>query len=309
MTMTTRLGLPLIAPEQAQKHLTHNEALLALDGIVHLRLAARGATVPPGEPDLGASYALGVDAEGGWAGHDGENATWTEGGWRFAVPGEGWLGWDEGAGAPLVFRQGSWQPLFADVPGIGVGAAPDLVNRLAVRSEAALFTAVPEGEGGNGNVRLTLNKETGADSGTLLFQSGWAGRAEIGLAGNDHFSFKVSADGVAFITAMTLDADTGFVSFGRMFGAVPETVSVAGGVLAVKTGCVVPVPESGNADDIVTIAGGFDGALLVVAGSAGRTLTLKHGTGNLALGTDRVLAGAGDALLLVRMGGVWVALS
>ena len=45
---------------------------------------------------------------------------------------------------------------------LGVGTEPDATNRLAVRSEAALFTAIPDAEGGNGNVRLTLNKESPA---------------------------------------------------------------------------------------------------------------------------------------------------
>ncbi len=34
MTDTTRLGLPLLAPAQAQKHVTVNEALGRLDAVV-----------------------------------------------------------------------------------------------------------------------------------------------------------------------------------------------------------------------------------------------------------------------------------
>ena len=63
MTMTSRLALPLIAGEQAQKHITHNEALLLLDAAVHLRFTALGQTLPPDTPDQGATYEVGLDAE------------------------------------------------------------------------------------------------------------------------------------------------------------------------------------------------------------------------------------------------------
>ena len=45
-----RLALPYLQPSQAQKHVTHNEALLRLDAIVQLALEAMGAEVPPMEP-------------------------------------------------------------------------------------------------------------------------------------------------------------------------------------------------------------------------------------------------------------------
>ncbi|WP_338607363.1 DUF2793 domain-containing protein [Pelagibacterium nitratireducens] len=194
MSSTARLDLPLIASEQAQKHVTHNEALLLLDALVQIRLAGLAVIEPPVEPEAGDTYGIGVAATGAWEGRDGQLAAWSEGGWRFAEPAEGWLAWDIGGGQPVMFRAGNWAPLFNGVAGLGVGTEPDATNRLAVRSEAALFTAIPDAEGGNGNVRLTLNKEDAADSATLIFQSGWSGRAEIGLAGDDDFTFKVSDD-------------------------------------------------------------------------------------------------------------------
>ena len=306
MSSTTRLDLPLIASEQAQKHVTHNEALLLLDAVVQLRLDGLAETTPPDEPEEGAAFGIGAGATGVWEGRDGEVAPWTEGGWRFAVPGEGWLGWDSGAGRPVVFA-GGWRPLFDD--GLGIGTEADAINRLAVRSEAALFTAVSAGEGGNGDVRLTLNKESAGDSATLIFQSGWEGRAEIGLAGNDDFAFKVSADGVDFATAMTLGAATGFVNFSSFAGCVPSFPVVAGGVLTAATGFVVPEPESGASDQVDTITGGFDGAVLIVVGSAGMTLTFRDGVGNLKLGGNRVLDNFEDSLMLVRRGADWIELS
>lgn len=309
MSATARLDLPLIASEQAQKHVTHNEALLLLDAVVQLRLDGLAETVPPEVPAVGAAYGVGVGATGTWAGRDGEIAAWTEGGWRFSVPAEGWLGWDKFSGHPVVFRAGNWRPLFHGVEGLGIGTDPDATNRLAVRSEAALFTAIPAGEGGSGDLRLTLNKEAAGDSATLVFQSGWSGRAEIGLAGNDDFAFKVSDDGANFATAMTLTAASGFVSFSSFAGCTVSFPAIAGGVLTAATGYVVPAPESGTGDEIDTIDGGFDGAVLIVTGTAGVTLTFRDGMGNLKLGGDRVLDGFEDSLMLVRRGTDWIELS
>lgn len=306
MTMTARLDLPLIASEQAQKHITHNEALLVLDALVQMRLDGLALLVPPAEPQAGATYGIGTGATGAWEGHDGEIAAWTEGGWRFATPKVGWLGWDKTAGRPVVYRD-RWRPLFHD--GLGIGTDPDATNRLAVRSEAALFTALPASSGGNGNVRLTLNKESADNSATLIFQSGWEGRAEIGLAGDDDFAFKVSADGASFATAMTLEAASGFVRFDSFAGCAVSFPTIADGLLSAQTGYVVPAPETGTSDDIDTITGGFDGAVLIVTGTAGVALTFRDGVGNLKLGGNRVLDNFEDSLMMVRRGGDWIELS
>jgi len=44
------LGLPLLVPSQAQKTVTHNEALLILDSLVQLAVLDRDRTEPPGLP-------------------------------------------------------------------------------------------------------------------------------------------------------------------------------------------------------------------------------------------------------------------
>jgi hypothetical protein len=308
MDNTQRLGLPLIAGEQAQKHITHNEAIAIVDGLLHLTLEGRDVTSPPGDPEPGQSFGVGAQADGAWAGMEGMVAHWSAGGWRFTEPVEGMIAWDRGAQALLVFSAGAWQATAGAVDVLGVNTTADETNRLAVRSEAALFTAITPGDGGNGNVRLTLNKNDSDKSATLLFQSGFSGRAEIGLAGNDDFAFKVSADGEDFETALSLTGD-GFVRADGMFGAAVSVPVILDGVVSAITSCVAPVPQVGVSADIVAIAGGFDGALLVVMGSSGTTLTLRDGTGNLSLGSDRVLSGAGDVAMLVRRDGSWFAVT
>jgi hypothetical protein len=74
MSETFHLGLPLLAAAQAQKHVTHNEALLALDALVHLACLDRDLSAPPAAPGEGDRYLVGPSPSGPWAGHAGEIA-------------------------------------------------------------------------------------------------------------------------------------------------------------------------------------------------------------------------------------------
>ncbi|MFN3145819.1 MAG: DUF2793 domain-containing protein [Paracoccaceae bacterium] len=92
MAETGNLGLPLLAPSQAQKHVTVNEALARLDGLTQMRLMSVATVAPPAPVD-GAAWAVPVGATGDWAGQDGRIAIGSNGGWVFADPAEGWRGW------------------------------------------------------------------------------------------------------------------------------------------------------------------------------------------------------------------------
>lgn len=315
MADTARLKLPLIVGEQALKHITHNEAIQALDGLVHLVVEARSVGTPPVSPVVGDGYGIGAGATGDWAGEDGNIALWTDAGWRFATPTEGWVLWDKALGGLFVFDGVDWQSL-AETLGViqnlsmlGVNATADTTNKLTVRSNAILFNALEAADSGTGDMRLTLNRETGTGTASFVFQSSYSGRAEIGIAGNDDFSFKVSPDGTTFHTGMTIDKDEGFVTFNKLMGSEPSFPTVSAGVLAATTSYVVPAPEAGVVDDIDTISGGFDGAMLVVSGTSGITLTFADGTGNLKLGGTRVLDQFEDSLLLIRRGTDWIELA
>ena len=74
---TTNLLLPYILAAQAQKHVTHNEALRLLDGLVQLSVLDRDLTAPPGSPADGDRYIVASGATGDWAGWDLNVALWT----------------------------------------------------------------------------------------------------------------------------------------------------------------------------------------------------------------------------------------
>ncbi len=315
MAETSRLGLPLIDGEQALKHVTHNEALARLDAAVQVAVEELGATTPPASPAAGETWGLGAGASGDWFGQDGALALYCESGWRFVVPDEGWLAWNKDDGALYVHLSGSWMAFTGSVDALqnlgllGVNTTADSTNKFAVRSNAALLTALASGDGGSGDLRVVLNKEGAGNTASLVFQADYSGRAEFGLAGGDDFSIKVSPDGSTFHSALTASAASGFVGFNALFGADVSFPSVAAGVLGVTTSYAVPAPESGSSDDIDTISGGEDGALLILSGIAGNTLTVRDGTGNLKLGGDRVLGNFEDTLMLVKRGSDWIELS
>ena len=56
MTDTPRLALPVIEAAQAQKHVTHNEALTLLDALTQLAVEARTLSAPPSSPAEGSCY-------------------------------------------------------------------------------------------------------------------------------------------------------------------------------------------------------------------------------------------------------------
>jgi Protein of unknown function (DUF2793) len=80
---TPNLNLPYIAAGQAQKHVTHNEAIRALDAVVQLSVLDRGLTSPPGSPVEGDRHIVAAGATGAWSTHDLEIAAWQDGAWAF----------------------------------------------------------------------------------------------------------------------------------------------------------------------------------------------------------------------------------
>jgi hypothetical protein len=198
MSNTANLDLPYLAAGQAQKHVTLNESLRILDALVQLAVVSRTEAAPPGSPTEGERYLVPSGASGGFAGHDGEIAAYQDGGWVFFAPIEGWIAWigDEAMlsafdGADWVEISGSHQNL----PMVGIAAAADATNRLSIAADASLFN-----HDGSGH-QIKLNKAGIGDTASLIFQTGFSGRAEIGLAGDDKLSFKVSADGSSWYEA------------------------------------------------------------------------------------------------------------
>src|SRR5690606_23097021 len=68
--VTGRHFLPLLQPAQAQKHVTVNESLLRLDGLVNLVLQSAGSGQPPAVVE-GECWWVPPGAVDAWAGQEG----------------------------------------------------------------------------------------------------------------------------------------------------------------------------------------------------------------------------------------------
>jgi hypothetical protein len=214
MENSGRFKLPLIMPQQAQKHITHNEALMLIDGLFHLVIQSFGSVSPPSNAAVNTAYIVGSQAINDWFGEDGKIAFNTDVGWRFIAPRVGVIALNVATFRLMIFDQNTWQPLSsaldittADLLGINTNA--DHINKLAVRSNAALFTAYYTNDGGTGNMQLKINKQLLANTASLLYQTGFSGRAEIGLSGDDDFHIKVSSDGSTWVEALVINKTTG----------------------------------------------------------------------------------------------------
>ncbi len=211
MSRTNRLDLPLLLASQTDKHVTYNEAMLALDVCVQLTVVSRALSDPPLEPQDGNCYIPKAPATGAWSGLEDKLIAFQSGSWQLVPAKVGWLAWALDEAINIRFTGSTWgsAPVVTSVNPIdqvGINTTADAANRLAVKSEAVLLSHPTETLG---NLHLKLNKSQPNATGSLLFQTGWSSRAEIGLLGSDDLSIKVSTDGINFKTALSVDRASG----------------------------------------------------------------------------------------------------
>ncbi|MCF2871641.1 DUF2793 domain-containing protein [Octadecabacter sp. G9-8] len=207
------LGLPYIQPAQAQKHVTHNEAIRVLDALVQLSVVDRDQTTPPATAVTGDRHIVPAGATGEWAGQDGSIAVFEDAAWAFYPPQDGWQSVVRSEGITLIWNGSDWvaptidATAFQNLDSVGVNTTADATNRLAVASDATLLSHAGTDH------RVVVNKNAPTDTASLLFQTGYSGRAEMGTAGSDDFAVKVSADAATWNTGVSFDATTGRAEF------------------------------------------------------------------------------------------------
>lgn len=277
MDTSPNLLLPYIAAAQSQKHVTHNEAIRALDALVQLAVLDKDLAVPPASPADGARYIIAASPTGDWLGRAGQIAAAQDGAWSFYPPRLGWMAFVADEGLIYRFDGTAWVGAVTGIadpaPKLGINTASDTTNRLAVASPATLLTHAGAGH------QLKINKSAAAATGSLLLQTAFSGRAEIGLAGDDDLRVKVSADGTTWRDAIIVDRTTGAVSMplttlsGGSGGGTNPNLLVNGDLQINQRAFAGGALSAG--------AYGFD---RWKAGSAGASLTLAGVTATLASG-------------------------
>ncbi len=106
--MTDRLQLPFLFPGQALKEMFHNQALAKLDMLVQPVVESAELSTPPTTPESGSAWIVAASPHGDWAGHAGEVALWSNGGWLFARPQAGWRFHLLDRGDDVIFNGTTW---------------------------------------------------------------------------------------------------------------------------------------------------------------------------------------------------------
>ena len=210
MQNTHRLDLPLVAASQAQKHVTVNEALSRLDILVQPSALSRSFASPPTTAQEGQLFLVASPATGEWSGHEHHIAVRSDQSWTFHPPRTGWTLYIQDENRLLAWDSQSWtQPAAAqDTPYLSInGGAADETNRLSIAGNATLFSH------DGGDHRLTINKANTTATASVVYQSEFSGRAEIGLAGDEDLRIKVSPNGSDWIDSILIRKEDGRVVF------------------------------------------------------------------------------------------------
>lgn len=210
---TARLALPYIAAAQAQKHVTHNEAIRRLDALIQPRLESLTLATPPSTPGEGQCWLVPSDATGAWAGQTGRIAAYEAGAWDFIDLPSGLLAYVADARRVLLFDGTRWvSPLAASAHGAAIEAR--VLEEDVALSGSAVSTAIaiPDRAIVLGVSTRTITAVTGAasyDCGTASERTKFggslgisAGASNMGVIGPTAFyaatPVRLSANGGAF---------------------------------------------------------------------------------------------------------------
>lgn len=293
------LSLPFILPSQAQKHVTHNEALRILDVLTQLGVVADDQTVPPTSPADGVRYIIGDGGIAEWAGRDGEVALYESGAWRFFVPRAGWRAYVVGRETLIVHDGTDWIDLdsaeLQDIEAFGLGMATLPDTPFSAKINAALWTALYQADGGTGGIISTLNKENTTDDLGFIFQQDFQTRGLLGLFGNDNLRLSTSPDGATFFDGISINVATGVVDQPHLprFKAVTDFDNYCAADVWIKLG--INVTEYND-------QAAFDAALNVFTAPAagtycfGASVTFKENLSALVNLNARILVNGTDEI-------------
>jgi len=205
--ITTHLLLPYILASQAQKHVTHNEALRLLDAMVQLSVLDRTRTAPSASPTDGDRHIVASGATGLWVGWDLNVAFWVDGVWMRLAPRPGWLAWIAAEQMFLVWNGSAWEPVGEPVD--VSDAVFSLVND-ADPTKKALFLLSSISTGTTRSFTLpNTSSELAILAGTQTF------------SGNKTFSGTLTASGTVTVSAASasIGTATGTATYGLGSGA------------------------------------------------------------------------------------------
>ncbi len=181
---TNRWNLPLLQPAQAQKHVTVNEALMRLDGLVNLALQSRSVTTPPVTAAEGQCWAIPPDAVNEWAGQEGKIAIFANNGWVFATASIGMRAYVIDEGTQAIHDGADWLAGVIQLGASGSSLASGLAEGRVTLSAGSTVTSdvfIPSGSMVIGATARVSQAITGTLSAWQLGTAGALNRFGAGL--------------------------------------------------------------------------------------------------------------------------------
>lgn len=199
----------------------------------------------------------------------------------------------------LAFGEHVYQSPALSMARLGINTPSDATNKLSVKSDTVLFSH-DDVTPGTGDHIMKINKSATARTASYQGQVGFSTRFELGLAGDDDATFKVSANGTDFETGWKADKDTGKIEFPNGTDTVPflmvewygATAYTKAELEALDGGAAVATQAATNATafqaalDAAEALGGYD---VVCAGQIyvlNARLNMPQGVRLIGRGTD-----------------------
>ena len=215
MTDTNQLALPLLQAAQAQKHVTVNEALARLDGLVLLSLQSQSLATPPLVISDGLAFAVPTGAVNAWSGQDGKLAIGRNGGWDFIAPRRGWRALILDEGMPALHDGASWRAGMVTLTPKNAGMAikvAQIDHVIGAGTQSTTTSLIPPNAVVVGATARVVSAITGTLTSWQLGNPGAIGRYGSGLGlGLNAFARGLLGQPTAFYSAtpMQLDAAGG----------------------------------------------------------------------------------------------------
>ena len=106
MAESSRYALPFLQAGQAQKEVTHNDALGRIDALLQLGVESRQTAID--HDTVGTVWIVAPNATGAWTGYDGQIAAFDDSGWTFATPRDGCIAYVRDEDIFVRFSGGQW---------------------------------------------------------------------------------------------------------------------------------------------------------------------------------------------------------
>jgi hypothetical protein len=300
MSVSPRLSLSYIVSGQAQKEVTHNDALNDLDSLAQISVINMTTSTPPASPSDGDCYIIATGASGAWSGSVGKIASYYSG-WRIKTPQEGWMAWVRDIDRAYMFDGTNWVLTNLAIPtsgylnfGTTFGTSGyglrDNAGSLEYKNSGGAWAALTSGGGGGGGTSFSAGSASApgwpvtTDTDTGLFQpSSTPNTLSIASGGVESARFKSSPSAVNYVQ-FTPSATTAAVTVGSAGSDTNIDVALTPkgtGVVTVTNG-VLNLGIAGTALGKGVFAGNTSGTTtLQPAAAASGTLTLPAATDTL----------------------------